>query len=440
LRKLILYAILVLSQIPACVEDVPEFADVQVAHVDNGNDGLYCTKFHFSPGETIEIFISTSDTCRLYLIDILKSDTLTSKMIFAQEQPTRNLDFLLGCSWESSMNMKLPHGIESGIYALILENEDSVTTSFPIIISDSYQSDLLVICSTNTWQAYNFWGGGSLYKLDSTWKEHGSVSNLVHFNRPMPGAINSSHLVKGELYLHKWLNQFEIPFDLCSDADLSSGIDLSRYKTVVLNCHNEYWTDGMYDAVANYTQLGGNLISLGANQMYARVTIKDGQMEFHEHGGKHLHDGSEGGLWRNLDKPESAILGVQYTMDLYDTYAPYKILDGSHWVFGEGNDLTGKQFGSFSDNRGAAAGHEMDVTTEFSPSSTQIIAKGLNGLELRDGVWTSKPGGAEIVIGEYPNGGQFFSVGSITFSGALAHDSIASSMLLNVIKRFNQAY
>jgi hypothetical protein len=82
----------------------------------------------------------------------------------------------------------------------------------------------------------------------------------------------------------------------------------------------------------------------------------------------------------------------------------------------------------------------MDVTTEFSPSSTQIIAKGLNGLELRDGVWTSKPGGAEIVIGEYPNGGQFFSVGSITFSGALAHDSIASSMLLNVIKRFNQAY
>ena len=78
----------------------------------------------------------------------------------------------------------------------------------------------------------------------------------------------------------------------------------------------------------------------------------------------------------------------------------------------------------------------MDVTTEFSPTSTTVLAKGLNGLELSDGIWTSKPGGVEIVIGEYPNGGQFFSVGSITFSGALAHDPVASDMLLNVLTKF----
>lgn len=438
MRKLLLHSIYVLFLLSSCVHDAPELADVQITNSESRGDGLFCKKSHCELGESIEVFISAKDTCRLYLIDILNSDTLSSNKIFAHEQPTRNLDFLYGCSWGSSVNLKLPDDVESGIYALVLSNDKSESTSFPLIISNNYQSDLLVVCSTNTWQAYNFWGGGSLYKLDSTWKAYGSVSNLVHFNRPNPTAINSSHLVKGELHLHKWLNEHQIPFDLCSDADLSSGIDLSRYQTVVLNCHNEYWTDAMYQAIEQYTEQGGNLVSLGGNQMYARVTIKDGQMEFHEHGGKHIHDGSEGGLWRNLNKPESAILGVQYTMDLYDTYSSYQVLDGEHWVFDGESDLTGKQFGLYSENRGWAAGHEMDVTTEFSPPSTHILAKGLNGLELEDGKWTSKPGGAEIVIGDYPNGGQFFSVGSITFSGALAHDSIASNMLMNVLNRFGK--
>lgn len=419
-----------------CKSESSSLTEVSSSEIPNERFSFYCQKQKYSIGENVKVKVNSKRNSTFNLVSLLRGDTVLSIKTNPYRQITRNTDFFHGCNWQDSFEFTLPDTLSNGLYGLCGKDQAETECSFPLIVSEKYESDLLVVCSTNTWQAYNFWGGGSLYKLDSTWKAFGSVSNLVHFNRPNPTAVNSSHLVKGELHLHRWLKKHQIPFDLCSDADLSSGIDLSRYKTVVLNCHNEYWTDAMYDAIEQFTKRGGNLVSLGGNQMYARVTIKDGQMEFHEHGGKHIHDGSEGGLWRNLNKPESAILGVQYTMDLYDTYSSYQVLDGKHWVFDGLENPTGKQFGMHSDNRGWAAGHEMDVTTEFSPSSTHILAKGLNGLELEDGRWTSKPGGAEIVIGDYLNGGQFFSVGSITFSGALAHDTIASKMLLNVIKRF----
>ena len=420
----------------SCASDSNSVLAIPEVELQNVKFAFYCSEQNFRSGDKVEVKVNSTENSNYALVSIAQGDTMLTIKANPFTQQSKNTNFYKGCDWITSFEFTLPDTLSNGIYGLFGVDDKGQTCSFPMVISERNKSELLIVCSTHTWQAYNFWGGGSFYRLDTVWKQYGTVSNYVHFDRPNPYARNSSHLIKGELHLHKWLNKQQIGYELCSDLELSTGVDLSKYKTIVLNCHNEYWTDEMYDSIERFTQNGGNLISLGGNQMYARVTYKDGQMEFHEHGGEHQHDGSEGGLWRNLNRPESGILGVQYTMDLYDTYAPYQIIEGNHWVFGEDVDLTGQQFGSFSDNRGWAAGHEMDVTTEFSPTSTTVLAKGLNGLELSDGIWTSKPGGVEIVIGEYPNGGQFFSVGSITFSGALAHDPVASDMLLNVLTKF----
>ena len=47
----------------------------------------------------------------------------------------------------------------------------------------------------------------------------------------------------------------------------------------------------------------------------------------------HTQTGEPGGLWRDLGRPEAKVLGVQFKAEFGDaSYAPYKVLDASHWA------------------------------------------------------------------------------------------------------------
>jgi hypothetical protein len=110
------------------------------------------------------------------------------------------------------------------------------------------------------------------------------------------------------------------------------------------------------------------------------------------------------------------------------TAAPYRVVEGSHWVF-EGTGLkTGDVFGKASLHRrcpGGASGHETDKRSASSPANTLLLARGLN----------PDNGGAEMVIFETASGGSVFSVGSINYVASLPVDAAVSRITANVLKR-----
>lgn len=416
---------------PAFIDQLPE-APLEI------DLSIYTDKQSYAPGDTIHIAYHSplGINCLLHLYNPITREAVdTALIVNPVEQKASTHSFFSGCEWQFTEKIVIPQETTTGIYLVELKEAEN-NTAHPIVISDRLApSKLLVLASTNTWQAYNFWGGGSLYKLDSAYHEQfGKVSNLVSFDRPNPYAVNGSHLVPGELHLLSWLNAKGFSYDLMTDRvfhELNTD-ELSTYSTLILNCHNEYWTDQMVENLEAFIEAGGNVMSLGGNQVYARVTYKDNQMEFHQYGGSHHHDNSEGGLWRNLDRSESKLLGVQFHPDSYNTHAPYEIKAADHPVF-EGIDLPEDlAFGHSSLNKKAACGHEMDTRTEHSPASTVLLAKGKN----RDQQGNQLESAGEMVYGEYPSGGQFFAVGSITFTGSLPVDRVSDQLLHNVFKLF----
>ncbi len=160
--------------------------------------------------------------------------------------------------------------------------------------------------------------------------------------------------------------------------------------------HSEYVTEHAYGVVERFRDLGGRLVFLSANNFFWRVD-RDGDAI------------SRIRQWRDLGRPESALLGVQYRAnDDGRARQPFTVLgvELAPWLFeGTGlrnGDLLGKVVGGY--------GIEIDATTASSPEGTVVLARieGLYG-----------PGfDAEMTYYETPAGARVFSAGTLDFTSS----------------------
>ncbi len=336
--------------------------------------------------------------------------------------------FAHGCDWDLTFGYDISSSLLSGFYSAEISNSFGKFWVTFIVKAPSKNADVAVIASTNTWCAYNKWGGGSFYKNNI--EEETYNSENLSFLRPNDKGNPQlkTHLAGSETHLLEWFEKKSIRYDMYADVDLhENGSLLSQYKVIILQTHPEYHSKKMYRALENFVRDKGNLMYLGANGLYAKV-VYDPMLKILEtraFGGTHHYDKTTGGLWRNLNEPESALLGVQYDRRGYKTFHPYSVKNENHWIFSNTNLKYGDTFGG-SCGRNGASGHETDKITNYSPSNLVHLAKGTN----------PDNGGADMIYYELPNGGKVFSVGSITYTSCINSDPTISIITENVINEF----
>ena len=249
---------------------------------------------------------------------------------------------------------------ESGLYFVRATADDARVGYAPFILRPRRLGErrVAVVLSTHTWQAYNFhdadgdgWGD-SWYVSDAI----GSVDTT----RPYLDFGVPFRFRDWDLTFVAWLNRTGKRADFLSDDDLEaagSGDALRRaYDLIVFPGHAEYVTDRGYDVVERYRDLGGNLMFLSANNLVRRVRREGGRLVL-------------GGLWRELGRPESAVVGVQYVgSDQGQRQGPFTVTgaEAVPWLF-EGTGLrNGSTFGRY--------GIEIDQRTAASPGGTIQVA------------------------------------------------------------------
>src|SRR3989454_8058646 len=98
-------------------------------------------------------------------------------------------DGLVECGWPVSC--RVPVGLDwvSGVYlARLTGSRDGKQAFIPFVVRETgsvrgavpHRAPILIQCSVNTWQAYNNWGGKSLYDFNS----FGGRATRVSFDRP----------------------------------------------------------------------------------------------------------------------------------------------------------------------------------------------------------------------------------------------------------------
>jgi hypothetical protein len=126
---------------------------------------------------------------------------------------------------------------------------------------------MLVQASANTWEAYNDWGGRSLYTFNSSGPtlpaSHTVAAAMVSFNRPY---TDSTMVFQWEYNLVRFLERhgYDVSYQTDVDTDLNPGSLLS-HRLDIVSGHDEYWSETMRNAFEAARAAGVNLAFLGGN-------------------------------------------------------------------------------------------------------------------------------------------------------------------------------
>jgi hypothetical protein len=358
----------------------------------------------------------------------------------------------------------------SGLYYFHAATPCGQVFTFPWVVAPARPTAPVAVLASNlTWTAYNNFGGRSNYvnadelppvPVVNARQELKRYTDPLHqtwgcpayaplsFDRPEPmnhidpreqvtdpiEGRNGCHQAQAEWRLLGWLEREGFAYDLYAETQLHHGLlDLAKYRVLILSTHPEYWTRRMYDRVKAWVfDEGGRLMYLGGNGLNCEVELlADDTMV--------CHNGRITSLWpqgigaesrfAKRHESEANLLGVVFDPAGIMTGAPYRVADGSYWVFQDTGLRTGDLFGSRSLHRrcpGGASGHETDKISASSPKNVRLLAKGTN----------PDNGGAEMVIFDTPGGGRVFSAGSICYPSSLPVDEGVSRVTANVLRRF----
>ena len=419
-------------------------------------------------------------------------------------------DELYNARWEVSHRFQIPKDAKSGAYAGRFDFQVNgkparYFVTFIVRRPESRpQAPLLVLVSSNTWLAYNSvpfpvnhgpglinMGTGGLANSHpgaptySCYSDHrnGQPTYKVGMKVPWPAAGPNktyigrgySHLLRGERFLHLWLDKNGYDYDVITDRDLDQDPSvLEGYKAVCINGHSEYWSARAYDGLDDYLKLGGAAVVMSGNTMFWRVSFDDTDevMECRKFGTQiggrrlakvgelyHSHDFKRGSLMRFCGYPAWKIVGLTCIGWSGMTFKPYRVDLPDHFLFNEPHKTGLKQGGTFgfvAEDLGSV-GHEYDVRLSTLLRATERPA--ITGLSDPEGIVTiasshdkrnvldfnaegHKPrvGGegaiAEIIYWERPQGGRVFHTGSIATAWGMYHDESMSRLVKNVLHRF----
>jgi len=248
----------------------------------------------------------------------------------------------------------------SGLYFAELTGTGHRIGYAPFVLRPRHlgENRVAVVLPTLTWQAYNFRDDNGDGQAD-TWYASPKVASVL-LGRPFDQrGVPPNYKYYDQPFL-RWLIATEKRVDYLAQSDVakSNGRQLaSAYNLLIFSGHHEYVTDREYNAVVGFRDHGGNLMFLSANNFYWRTVIRNNRMSRLAH-------------WRDVGRPEAALIGVQYIGNDDGTHRDaYHVRNtrGAPWLF-EGTNLTnGSSFSSF--------GIEIDKTAPSSPARTHVIAE-----------------------------------------------------------------
>ncbi|SET13416.1 N,N-dimethylformamidase beta subunit family domain-containing protein [Nonomuraea wenchangensis] len=250
--------------------------------------------------------------------------------------------------WKPSLTVDTT-GWAEGAYLVRLDASTGGQRYVPITVrSASAEGRVVLVNAVTTWQAYNLWGGRSLYKGPGGFADR---SRAVTFDRPYDGS-GARLFLDFEWNAIRLAEQSGLPLAYLTSLDLRPGA-LRGARAVVSLGHDEYWSPTMREVVTQARDEGTNLAFLGANAVYWRIALSGRTVRCDKE--------TQCPLWRQ-SKPESELVGQMY--DCFPAEAAYRVTRPGHWIF-EGT--RGRVFPGM-------AGVETDKVSAGSPD-VEVLAE-----------------------------------------------------------------
>lgn len=259
---------------PASEWDVSDAGDLSIQG--------FATDISVNRGTTV--FFKANTPARNYRFDIYrmgyyggmgarKIATIQPSVTLPQSQPNCISDGatgLIDCgNWRVSGSWSVPANATSGIYFARVVRTDTGGAShiFFIVRDDASTSDLLFQTSDTTWQAYNDYGGNSLYTGSAAGRAY-----KVSYNRPFNTRFLGGGLdwvFNAEYPMVRWLeaNGYSVSYTTGVDSDRFGGL-IRNHKAFLSVGHDEYWSGAQRANVEAARNAGVNQAFFSGNEVF----------------------------------------------------------------------------------------------------------------------------------------------------------------------------
>ncbi len=257
----------------------------------------YATEMSVQAGDTIDFKIKAASAS--YHVDILRLGYyggLGARKIASNLAPTgtstqpaclqQASTGLIDCgNWAVSRSWTVPGDAVSGVYiAHLVNNADPDVESHIIFVvrDDDSDADVVLQTSDQTWQAYNRYGGNSLYACETVCPAGEPLgyraAYKVSYNRPLRVEEDSppSALFRGAEYsMIRFLEANGYDMSYVSGVDSHArGQVLQNHRLFVSSGHDEYWSAEQRGHVSSARDAGVNLAFFSGNLMFWKTRFE----------------------------------------------------------------------------------------------------------------------------------------------------------------------
>jgi hypothetical protein len=416
----------------------------------------FATKPSIDAGQSVDLKINTGNGVP-YRLEVYRTgwyggsqgrlvSTLEGLTGAAQPACVRATDNtgLKSCSnWVVSATLTTTASWPSGVYLIKLIRSDNGKANQILLIvrDDDGPQRLLYNVPDSTYQAYNNYGGKSVYPFNSsgeTTVAGDTRAVKVSFDRPYQQPVTRQHdfYTFTDIAAVSWLERQGYSIAYNSSVDLERGRPDpagGSVRTVWLGSHHEYWSAAMRSNLTAARDAGVSIASVGGNNLYWKVRYESSErtMVVYKTTATGVQDpsGIPTGTWRDpqgANQPENALLGTMYIGDNDTKYFPLKVpyAQGQNrfWRYTSAANLQPGQTASIGIS---IVGWEWDarVANGRQPAGLQTLSSSpVSGNLLQDAGSVYAPGNAivEASVYEAGSGAQVFAAGTNHWARGLA--------------------
>jgi hypothetical protein len=396
----------------------------------------YASLTSVNAGGQVSFFVNTIDskyTLTIYRLGYyggLGGRQMTQPVTLSgisQPIPTPDPDYgMVECQWSSPYVFNVPSNWVSGVYVVKLVGSQSGKQQYItfVVRNDDRVSDFIFQSSVSTYQAYNAWGGKSLYSYNST---DGEPAVKVSYNRPYDDSQGAGNLLEWELDMLAYLEQegYDVVYSTNVDTHESPS-QLLLHKGFLSVGHDEYWSYEMRQNVTAARDQGVNLGFFSGDTSNWQIRFEPspvtGAIDRTEVGYKEQWqddpDASDPSTYYLVTanwgttrftypgNPEEELIGA-----MYNGYEPVDanivVTNPSSWVFAN----TGLKSGSALTG---LLGYEADREEGNQPSNTVVLAH--SPYTYSDG--STQYG--DMTVYQAPSGATVFAVGTVQWMYGLS--------------------
>jgi hypothetical protein len=202
---------------------------------------------------------------------------LQSAPLAAVRQPPcshRSETGLTECRWHATLRFPIPPALPSGVYIVKMTGSTGAQSDCMFVVRSVRPARLLVEIPAATYEAYNGWGGDSLYPgaskpVSVTGTKQGVE---VSYDRPYDSQTGAGQFFVREVAIVRFLERYGYPVGYTTIESIDGEPRQVQGARALMDVgHSEYWSQGAALAFARAHARGASLIFISSDTMAWRV-------------------------------------------------------------------------------------------------------------------------------------------------------------------------